>query len=100
MSPFNPEKSTAAAPGKVHGVVPVAAACAALLRQHRRPGPAPASWETVTAGHTPNPLWAPVLGESPPVLHEEAELRGCHQLGLPGPGLDRDFLWFLFGKGL
>lgn len=46
----------------------------------------------VTAGHTPNPLWAPVLGESPPVPREEAELGGCHQVGLPGPGLDRGFL--------
>lgn len=75
--------------------------CAARLHQHcgclaLRPRPG----SPVTAGHTPNPLWASVLGESPPVPRQEAELGGCHQVGLPGPDLDRGFLWFLFRKGL
>lgn len=67
--------------------------CAAWLHQHcgclalRQPPGSP-----VTAGHTSNPLWAPVVGESPPVPRQEAELGGCHQVSLPGPDLDRGFL--------
>ena len=46
----------------------------------------------VRAGHAPKLSVAPVPGESLPVPLEEAELGGCHQVHLPGPGLGRDFL--------
>lgn len=93
MSPFNPERARQQRRQRSmesYGQWPVRAA---RLHQHcgcLAPRPPPGS--PVTAGHTPNPLWAPVLGESPPVPREEAELGGCHQVGLPGPGLDRGFL--------
>lgn len=38
----------------------------------------------------PHQLWAPGRGV-PPVPWGEAELGGCHQFRLLGPGLDKDF---------
>lgn len=57
-----------------------------------RPGLAPASWEPGQGWPRTQTVWAPVSGESPPVLEEEAKLRGCHQFHLLGPGLAGDLL--------
>lgn len=91
MSPFNPEKTarwrcrerSTRRPGSGRGP----GRC-----QHRRPGPAPATWGPVGASHTPKPSVRLSPWAVPAIPREAAELGGCHQVRHPGPGLDGDFL--------
>lgn len=77
--------------GKAPG--PRQRALRASRRQHRGREP---GW----AGHAVKVSVGPSPWGVPPVPREKAELGGCHQARLPGPGRDGDFLWLHLRKRL